>query len=162
MGAREGTRRRIRLGWMADVIASPMWGGKPISRTDPLGLDWIYSQSTGALSRIDGGVSNPVVTGYSGNGSNLNNPAGQSQPNSGPIPQGDYTIGPQRSSPNTGRGIMDLSPYSTNSMFGRSAFQMHGDNSRGNQSASNGCIILPRSIRDSIGSSGDNKLTVVP
>ena len=137
-------------------------GGNPLSRVDPMGLDWIYSQSTGGLSRIDGGVSNPVATGYAGNGSNLNNPAGQSQPNSGPVPQGDYSIGPQRNSPNTGRGIMDLIPYPTNNMFGRSAFQIHGDNSRGDQSASNGCMILPRNIRDLIGGSGDNRLTVVP
>jgi hypothetical protein len=37
-----------------------------------------------------------VGTGYSGQGNGLNNPSEQYTPNSGPIPQGTYTIEPQR------------------------------------------------------------------
>ncbi len=138
--------------------------GNPLGRIDPTGLVWIYQQSTGNLYHQPTNPSSATLvgTGYAGNGENLNSPAGQSVPNSGPVPQGDYAFGPQRNSAATGRGILDLVPSSTNNMFGRTAFQMHGDNGRGDQSASKGCIIMPRNIRDLVGGSGDRTLRVVP
>ena len=43
---------------------------------------------------------------------------------------------------------------------GRSAFLVHGDNSAGNHSASHGCIILNRIVRDRMRRSGDMGLEV--
>lgn len=57
---------------------------------------------------------------------------------------------------------MNLDPDSSNNMFGRDAFRIHGDNSRGDQSASQGCIILHPNIRNQISNSGDNILHVIP
>jgi lipoprotein-anchoring transpeptidase ErfK/SrfK len=126
------------------------------------GLDWVYSQTSGQMSHVDGnGNSTPVATGYSGNGEGLNNPDAEGFQNQGPIPQGEYEIGQQQDSKNTGPGVLPLIPNASNNMFNRSAFQIHGDNTAGNQSASNGCIVLPRNIRDLIANSGDNVLIVV-
>jgi hypothetical protein len=115
------------------------------------------------LTHIDsnGNVTNQV-TGYSGNGTGLNNPAQKNIQNVGPIPQGTYDIGPQRNSRNTGPAILPLTPQTNTNTFGRNNFQIHGDNRGGNQSASHGCVILNRNTRDQISNSGDNTLTVVP
>jgi hypothetical protein len=47
-------------------------------------------------------------------------------------------------------------------MFGRSAFYIHGDlvSAPGQHLASEGCIILAREIRNTIGESGDTSLIV--
>jgi len=55
---------------------------------------------------------------------------------------------------------MDLTPRSDIDSYGRTGFQIHGDNSSGNQSASHGCIVADPKIRDNIGRSGDNVLRV--
>lgn len=111
---------------------------------------------------------NGVVTdygnGYSGNGAGLNWPGAQNLQGVGPIPQGIYTIGPQQNNI-TGNGhrllqSMRLAPDPGNEMFGRSGFLIHGDNSRGNQSASEGCIIFKPSVRNIIGNSNDHILHV--
>jgi hypothetical protein len=47
------------------------------------------------------------------------------------------------------------------SLFGRSGFLIHGDNSKGNSSASNGCIILPRWARLEVAGSPVKSLLVV-
>jgi RHS repeat-associated protein len=141
----------------------------PINRIDPSGLDWIYSQSTGQLyyqppASAGGGPPQPIATGYSGNGAGLNNPAMQDVPNVGPIPQGTWIIGPQEDN-RTGSGhslpaSMRLTPQDVDT--DRSGFLIHGDNSRGNQSASEGCVILNRNVRNRIGNSGDDLLRVIP
>ena len=111
-------------------------------------------------TKKDGGA------GYSGQGQGLNNPKAQDKPNVGPIPQGNWKIEPQKNNV-TGQGhklpaSMRLDPAKGTETYGRSGFLIHGDNSQRNNSASNGCIILDRSIRNQIGGSGDNNLTVVP
>ncbi|WP_414655860.1 tlde1 domain-containing protein [Frateuria sp.] len=86
------------------------------------------------------------------------------QPGVGPLPQGTYTIGPiQDNVTNSGHRLlqsMRLTPSPFNEMFGRGGFLIHGDNSRANHSASEGCIVLKPSIRSIIGHSGDNVLHV--
>lgn len=125
-----------------------------------MGLDWTYSQGTHTLTDSSGTV---VSTGgYAGNGAGLNNPAMQNVQNIGPLPQGTYTIGPQYKNPNTGVATMNLTPAATNNMFGRSLFRIHGDNAAQNNSASEGCIIQNRNVRDQIYNSGDTTLIVVP
>jgi RHS repeat-associated protein len=143
-------------------------GGNPILFVDPFGLCWEYSQSTGTLTHVDdqSGAREIVATdGYAGHGDGVNAPAMQDQQGVGPLPQGQYTIGPQRNNV-TGHGVtlrasMRLTPASSNVMFGRGGFLIHGDNSQGNQSASEGCPVLRKAARDRIGSSGDDCLEVV-
>ncbi|MEW8693750.1 MAG: RHS repeat-associated core domain-containing protein, partial [Candidatus Thiodiazotropha endolucinida] len=136
--------------------------GNPVMFIDPLGLDWIYSQSSGQMSHqpISGGPPAPVSLGYSGNGIGLNNPSLQSQTNTGPIPQGTYDIG----APHSGSGpvTIPLIPDPLNNMYGRNDFAIHGDNSCMCNSASQGCIILPRNIRQQMINSGDYILRVIP
>jgi RHS repeat-associated protein len=125
--------------------------GNPISYTDPSGLLCVYSQSarTFRCTNPDGTVYNSG-TGYSGNGRGLNNPAEQGTSNVGPIPQGDYLVGAARDSARTGRAVRDLTPAPGTDTRGRGDFQLHGDNDRGDNSASHGCVILPRNVRDAV------------
>ena len=131
---------------------------------DPYGLYWEYSQSTGDLTYVDAetGERYHIDRGYSGQGEGLNNPAMQDEPDVGPIPQGTYDIGPQRYSPRTGPGVMDLTPRPGTDTFERDFFQIHGDNPCRCQSASTGCIVLSPNTRRMINNSGDRELRVVP
>lgn len=101
-----------------------------------------------------------VGTGYAGHGEGLNNPAMTGTPDVGPLPPGTYHIGPHEDNPHVGRFAMRLTPDAKNKMFGRSGFFIHGDNPKLNHSASDGCIILPRSVRNDIANSADDTLIV--
>lgn len=119
-----------------------------------------YSQKTGVMRRQSG----TEFSGYSGCRDGLNNPAMQNVKNVGPIPCGKYTIGLPHADEKVGPVAMHLVPFSTNVMFGRGDFMIHGDNSKMNHTASEGCIILPLAARALIGkivASGDFTLTVV-
>lgn len=136
-------------------------GGNPISRIDPLGLDWEFSQSTGKITHVNSnGDSTNVGTGYAGHGDGRNNPAMQDVPNVGPIPQGTYNIGPGHYSPNTGPNTMNLTPDPGTDTFGRDLFRIHGNNSTND--ASHGCVIANPNIRNQINNSSDRVLRVVP
>jgi RHS repeat-associated protein len=141
-------------------------GGNPMLLIDPLGLCWEWSQSLGTMTHVDDatGARRNVGTGYSGHGAGVNNPAAEDQQDVGPIPRGEYSIGPQQPIGAGGRlpAAMAVTPARGNNMHGRSNFAIHGDNRRGDRSASEGCIILPRPVRNEIGNSGDNCLRVVP
>jgi Protein of unknown function (DUF2778) len=121
---------------------------------------WQYSQSTGKLTDPQGSLAG---VGYSGNGTGLNEPDYQSIKNHGPIPQGDYTIGPAYSDSEKGPSVLPLTPNPTNEMFGRSGFLIHGDliGEVGKFLASDGCIILAHDIRQAISDSADRALEVV-
>ena len=140
--------------------------GNPIIGIDQFGLDWIYHQGTGQIQHQDAnGNTIDVGTGYSGQGNGLNNPDMQNAQNVGPIPQGTYDIQQQQNN-TTGAGhdlpaSMRLTPQDGTDTFGRDGFIIHGDNSNGDQSASEGCIILNRNTRNQIGNSGDTTLRVV-
>jgi hypothetical protein len=56
---------------------------------------------------------------------------------------------------------MRLTPSGGQNMFGRDAFLIHGDNSKHDNSASEGCIILGPAIREQISKNSVSKLTVV-
>jgi hypothetical protein len=118
---------------------------------------WTYDQSSGALTSPQG---KRVAFGYSGKGASRNIPGREHVRAQGPIPRGEWRIGAPRRSRATGPHIMDLTPVGHNA-HGRSAFQIHGDNRLGNFTASSGCIILPRPIREMISASGVNRLVVV-
>jgi hypothetical protein len=122
---------------------------------------WEYSQSSGNLLDPSGIV---IGVGYSGNGADLNNPAGQGDIGHGPCPQGSWTIGPFFDDPG-GKGpiVAHLSPCPGNDMDGRAGgFMIHGDNGAMNHTASDGCIVLARDLRQAIASSGDTQLLVTP
>ena len=125
-------------------------GGNPLSFTDPTGLLCVYSQGTGSLVCTNDTTGQQYLScnGYAGNGAGLNNPAAQNQPNVGPLPQGDYTVGgfTRRRGPQT----RPLTPAPGNSMFGRSAFLIHGDNRARNNTASEGCVIVDLGCRAGI------------
>lgn len=120
-------------------------------------MTWLYAQSTGDLSH-DGEAAG---AGYSGHGEGLNNPAKQDVPDVGPIPQGTYTIGPPRDPPDHLGPVALPLTHVSGDIFGRSGFFIHGDNAAGNHSASDGCIILVREIRQEIVDSGDATLQVI-
>lgn len=119
-------------------------------------MTWTYHQSDGDLylgGEYEG-------RGYSGHGAGLNNGVLEAKVGVGPIPKGRWTIGPAHLSQQTGPVTMALAPNG-HSAHGRSAFEIHGDNRQMNHSASDGCIILGRAIRDKIAASGDHDLDVV-
>jgi hypothetical protein len=120
---------------------------------------WTYSQGTGKLYDPKG---KHLHTGYSGRGDGRNNCNLQHVRGVGPTPQGWWRIGKPRDSKRVGPFALDLLPEPGTETFGRSAFIIHGDNSRGDQSASSGCIIMPRKVRNAIWDSGVHLLCVVP
>lgn len=118
-------------------------------------MTWRYSQSTGRLTH-NGRV---VATGYSGAGQGRNNHAMQATANVGPIPTGAYTIGERHDTDTHGPHVMRLTPRGHGAL-GRSGFLIHGDNRT--HTASEGCVILDRSVRDRISTSHDGTLEVTP
>jgi hypothetical protein len=124
---------------------------------------WTWDQSAGTLSR-DGVV---ISRGYSGKGAGKNNPAMEAVRGTGPLPRGRYRIGAPRTSARTGPFAMDLFPVDAtpgdtrHDTTGRSAFQIHGDSVKAPGTASSGCIILPRAVRERIWNSGDHVIEVV-
>ena len=122
-------------------------------------MNWTYQQSTGAIADPSG---SPSGTGYSGADGCKNDPAAQDQSCRGPIPAGDYDIDlTPFDSPAHGPFVLRLTPDPENEMFGRSGFLIHGDSAAHPGKASEGCIILARSIRETISASGVNRLTVI-
>ena len=100
--------------------------------------------------------------GYSGHDSGVNNPKMVDDPGIGPIPPGVYTIGDPLDPPDhLGPLAMPLTPASTNRMYDRSAFFIHGDNALLNHSASHGCIILSHEVRQAVADDDDDQLVVV-
>lgn len=124
---------------------------------------WTWDQSAGKLYH-DGRL---VSAGYSGKGRGKNNPALQGLRGIGPIPRGRWKMIRMYDSSNVGpRAIelhaVDATPNDdTHDATGRGAFRIHGDSVRDPGNASNGCIILPRPIREAMWRSGDRDLEVI-
>lgn len=119
---------------------------------------WIYAQKTGVLRRNG----QAVGTGYSGFDNGKNNPDMQAIHDVGPIPQGEWTIsGPPFNTAEHGPFVLRLEPSATTDTFGRSGFLMHGDSIQAPGTASKGCIIMPRLIREQVWNSGDTALEIV-
>jgi hypothetical protein len=119
---------------------------------------WSYDQKTG---RLTDPLCKFVGFGYSGRGAGLNNPAMQAIPMVGPIPQGVWEIG-EFFDDLSGKGpiVAHLTPMFESEAFGRSGFMIHGDNAEMNHTASEGCVILSRVLRQMIQSSQDRTLLV--
>lgn len=119
--------------------------------------DCTYSQSSGQLNCTTGSTTYGS-TGYSGAraGGGYNNPDMQHLRNVGPIPRGTYDIGGCRNS--VTRDTVTLTPRATTNTHGRDNFRIHGGNGRG--TASQGCIIVPRTMRRRICNDGGGTLRV--
>lgn len=123
---------------------------------------WVYEQGSGRLYSPDG---LHAGTGYAGgncgkNKEAINNHAMQGEKNKGPLPCGVYTFGDVVLKSHLGPFAIPLNPEKSNNMLGRSAFYVHGDTTpTGN--ASEGCIILPRAVRNEMYESADHQLAVV-
>ncbi len=119
-----------------------------------------YHQSSGQLICRDAN-GNPIVsgTGYSGAGWDRNNPNAQCVANLGPIPQGAYAMGAAYDTADHGPEVIPLSPINNTNTCGRSGFLIHGDNST--HTASQGCIIMDKSVRDVIAKTGGGTLQVL-
>jgi len=124
---------------------------------------WTYIQKTGEL--LHNGAH--VATGYSGfndpeaGQDGKNNPDLQSVHEVGPIPVGQYSIGTPVNTLTHGPFVLPLTPNPSNQMFGREGFLIHGDSVVEPGTASRGCIILARSVRNEVAASGDNSLQVI-
>ncbi len=118
---------------------------------------WTYSQADGKLSQ--NGAQRGA--GYSGFAEGKNNPAMQGIHDVGPIPVGSYQIGPPHDTPSHGPFVLALTPSAETNTFGRSGFLIHGDSVSNPGTASHGCIILPRALRQAIWDSGDHQIEVV-
>ena len=121
-------------------------------------MDFTWGQRAGHMAGL------VVADGYSGHGAGVNCPEMQEVAMVGPLPRGVYTVMPPITHPRLGPVAMALVPDAANEMFGRSAFYIHGDNGRGDRSASEGCIVLPRAARNAIAqavSNRHNRLEVV-
>lgn len=116
----------------------------------------VYVQKTGKLT-LDG---KEIGTGYSGHGEGVNNPAKEDVKNVGPIPAGNWTVGKAFKHDTKGPTVMKLTPDG-HKAHGRDGFLIHGDNKKGDRSASEGCIILGPDVRKAIAESGATKLKVV-
>lgn len=120
-------------------------------------MPWSYNQTTGEL-RKDGILAG---RGYSGHGNGVNNPELEAVAEVGPIPCGWWTIYPPRNSPKTGPYTLPLRPDKDTVIYGRSAFELHGDSKEHPGQASHGCIAAPLNVRHRVWQSGDTRLQVV-
>ena len=94
--------------------------------------DWTFFKSSGKLCKTNTNECRPAYSGKPGE-------TDQTKKFKGPIPDGDYTLDKPK-----GNLRFPLIPDKSNEMFERSAFQIHGDNSKRNQSASEGCIVTDK------------------
>lgn len=120
-------------------------------------MPWYYDQLSGKIFHNDIFVG----VGYSGAGrdadSGRNNPDLEGVRSTGPVPTGEYAIGPAYHHPTKGALCMRLTPIGHDAL-GRSGFLIHGNNAQND--ASQGCIIADRTIRNRIALSGDTRLVV--
>ena len=122
---------------------------------------FIYCISSGEMTELKGGVTSTVAFGYSGLDAGKNNTRMIQVKGVGPIPPGHYTIGPARTSQQTGPMVMDLTPKEGTETYGRGSFECHGESRENPGRASHGCIIMPPYARGRIDASPDRELLVI-
>jgi len=119
---------------------------------------WTYSQKSGIIYKN----CLPVGVGYSGSSYGLNNPEKQHVQKIGPIPRGVWKIiSWYDKTDKFGPIVARLEPSNKEMALGRSGFLIHGDNSKGDKSASSGCIILNRNLREAIKNSKETEIAVI-
>lgn len=115
-----------------------------------------YIQLSGAIL-VDGKV---IGTGYSGHGDGLNAPDMEGCVDIGPIPAGLWAVGPWEALHlHLGPTVARLTPIGHDA-HGRTGFFVHGDSASLDHSASHGCIIAGRAIREALRDSGQTQLLV--
>ncbi len=120
---------------------------------------WVWSQRAGQMFRDDGEL---VGTGYSGHADGKNSPDHQATRGVGPIPRGRWRITEMIPRYGThGPFVLRLQPEPGTETWGRAGFLIHGDSVAAPGTASLGCIVLPRPVREALWRSGDRSLTVV-
>lgn len=123
--------------------------------------DFCYSVATGRFYREAPFAF--IETGYSGAPGYINDPAAIRIVRHGPLPFGLYRILPPQRHPRLGPVALGLEMVEGNA-FGRSGFFIHGDNAKGDRSASEGCIVLSRNARELVAAAvakGADRLLVV-
>jgi hypothetical protein len=126
-------------------------------------MQWTFVIKTGQMLDPSGKL---VAVGYAG-GNLGKNPEGRNNAemvsvhNIGPLPMGWYTFGQLfNPHPRLGQYAFELIPDPANEMFGRGGFFCHGDTvPAGN--ASEGCIIMPRLIREQMYEGQIRRLQVI-
>lgn len=113
-----------------------------------------YSQNSGVLYVITD-IGDFRFFGWAGHGPHRNNPKSQEIRGKGPLPVGFYRVA-EAAHRRFHAPAFQLAPYSTNEMFGRSAFWIHGG------TKSDGCIMLQRTARTMLKLLGVRTLEVVP
>ncbi|HZR66976.1 MAG TPA: tlde1 domain-containing protein [Terriglobales bacterium] len=126
-------------------------------------MSWTFEISTGKLYDASGKC---VATGYAGGGLGKepeakDNPAAEPLKGIGPLPEGRYTLATPVPSSQLGQFAIPLVPDAANQMYGRSGFYCHGDSIENPGCASEGCVIMPRAIREAMWNSPDHDLQVV-
>ena len=91
-----------------------------------------------------------IGKGYSGYREYRNNASFETRKALGPLPRGRWLVGFGIQHPRLGPQAIALQPEDVPNLSGRSGFYIHGDNRRGDFTASTGCIVLGRSARDCI------------
>src|SRR5438270_6543965 len=119
---------------------------------------WTWQQAPHKMIDPSGKVLDS--SGYSGKGAAKNDPDQQCVIDQGPIPRGSYTMRPAINHPRLGPLAIPLTPDPGNDMCDRSSFYIHGDSVSDPGNASDGCIILARTSRETIDSSTDKTLNV--
>jgi len=131
---------------------------------------FVYGQETGvfaigAESHDDAGSFTAgcvLDVGYSGFGAHLNRAASEHIVGQGPIPRGTWFIGEVQNRSDTGPISIRLIRAEGEPVPGRrSGFLIHGDNRKRNQTASSGCIILPRYVREFVSHYRGRQLVVI-
>ena len=117
-----------------------------------------FQISSKQLTRADLTVLGP---GYSGAPGHVDDASAMSEKSVGPIPIGSWTIGAPVDLPVLGPFCLPLKPELGTETFGRGGFWIHGDNDKHDESASHGCIVTARAIREEIWSDPDHLLLVV-
>jgi hypothetical protein len=104
--------------------------------------EWLYVQDSGYLywQRAY------ITTGYAGQGKGLNNADYQHVVGIGPIPRGRWLMGRAFEQHPTSATIR-LTACPETEAEGRSGFLIHGGRRTGARTASRGCIILPKHVR---------------
>jgi hypothetical protein len=118
---------------------------------------WVYAQSTGRLSR-NGDFEG---SGYSGHGQGLNAPDMEAEHGVGPIPRGRWKITEWDTQHGALGPVVGILEPVGHTAHGRTLFRIHGDNAEQDHTASDGCIILGRVLREKMRDSGDADLEVV-
>lgn len=121
-------------------------------------MSWTYEITTGKIFNDQGEL---IGLGYSGAPDHKNDATAQSLRDQGPIPEGSYRIMPPQDTMTHGPYVLPLEPDSRNLMWGRSGFLIHGDSIVSPGTASEGCIIQSKNVREQVWGSGDRTLDVV-